>query len=65
MAVYFFVEMELGQMRNYMGFLCFGDERTFMPNHGNKAPIIIENYTIEHIMPQNSNPSNEWKREFE
>lgn len=36
-----------------------------MSNHGNKAPIIIENYTIEHIMLRNSNPSNEWKRAFE
>ena len=28
------------------------------------APIIIENYTIEHIMPQNSNLSAEWKKEL-
>lgn len=33
-----------------------------LENYGNKAPIIIENYTIEHIMPQNSNPSDEWKK---
>ena len=32
-----------------------------LENFGNKAPIIIENYTIEHIMPQNSNPRDEWK----
>ncbi len=32
-----------------------------LENFGNKAPIIIENYTIEHIMPQNSNPRGEWK----
>ena len=32
-----------------------------LENYGNKAPIIIENYTIEHIMPQNSNPRDEWK----
>ena len=31
-----------------------------LENYGNKAPIIIENYTIEHIMPQNSSP--EWQR---
>ena len=31
-----------------------------LENFGNKAPIIIENYTIEHIMPQNSNPRDEW-----
>lgn len=32
-----------------------------LENYRNKAPIIIENYTIEHIMPQNSNPRDEWK----
>lgn len=32
-----------------------------LENFGNKAPIIIENYTIEHIMPQNSNLRDEWK----
>lgn len=32
-----------------------------LENFGNKAPIMIENYTIEHIMPQNSNPRDEWK----
>jgi uncharacterized protein with ParB-like and HNH nuclease domain/predicted transport protein len=32
-----------------------------LENYGNKAPIIIENYTIEHIMPQNSNLRDEWK----
>lgn len=35
-----------------------------LENFGNKAPIIIENYTIEHIMPQNSNLSDEWKQEL-
>ena len=33
-----------------------------LENHGNKAPIIIENYTIEHIMPQNSNLCAEWQQ---
>lgn len=33
-----------------------------LENYENKAPIIIENYTIEHIMPQNSNLSPEWQR---
>ena len=33
-----------------------------LENYGNKAPIIIENYTIEHIMPQNSNLSLEWQQ---
>ena len=32
-----------------------------LENFNNKAPIIIENYTIEHIMPQNSNPCDEWR----
>ncbi|MCD8098080.1 MAG: DUF1524 domain-containing protein [Lachnospiraceae bacterium] len=35
-----------------------------LENYGNKAPIIIENYTIEHIMPQNSNLSVEWQIEL-
>lgn len=29
-------------------------------NFNNKSDIIIENYTIEHIMPQNKNLSEEW-----
>lgn len=33
-----------------------------LENYGNKAPIIIENYTIEHIMPQNNNLNMEWQR---
>jgi len=33
-----------------------------LENFGNKAPIIIENYTIEHIMPQNSRLSPEWQQ---
>lgn len=33
-----------------------------LENYGNKAPIIIENYTIEHIMPQNRSLSLEWQR---
>lgn len=32
-----------------------------LENFGNKAPVIIENYTIEHIMPQSSNLKDEWK----
>ena len=32
-----------------------------LENFENKAPIIIENYTIEHIMPQNKNFSSEWQ----
>lgn len=33
-----------------------------LENYGNKVPIIIENYTIEHIMPQNSSLSPEWQQ---
>ena len=33
-----------------------------LENYGNNAPIIIENYTIEHIMPQNSSLSPEWQQ---
>ena len=33
-----------------------------LENYGNKAPIIIENYTIEHIMPQNSSLSPDWQQ---
>ena len=33
-----------------------------LENYGNKAPIVIENYTIEHIMPQNSSLSPEWQQ---
>lgn len=32
-----------------------------LENFKNKAPINIENFTIEHIMPQNKNPLQEWK----
>lgn len=35
-----------------------------LENYENKAPIMIENYTIEHIMPQNVNLSEEWRREL-
>lgn len=31
-----------------------------LENDKNKAPITIENYTIEHIMPQNPKLSAEW-----
>lgn len=35
-----------------------------LENFENKAPIIIENYTIEHIMPQNKNLSLEWQADL-
>lgn len=33
-----------------------------LENYDNKSPIIIENYTIEHIMPQNPNLDDDWKQ---
>lgn len=33
-----------------------------LENYQNKGPIVIENYTIEHIMPQNPDPCDEWKK---
>ena len=35
-----------------------------LENYENKAQIIIENYTIEHIMPQNKNLSSEWQADL-
>lgn len=32
-----------------------------LENYQNKGPVIIGNYTIEHIMPQNNNLNDEWK----
>lgn len=35
-----------------------------LENFDNKAPIIIENFTIEHIMPQNKKLSLEWQADL-
>lgn len=35
-----------------------------LENYDNKSPITIENYTIEHIMPQNPNLNEEWKHDL-
>lgn len=35
-----------------------------LENYNNKSSIIIENYTIEHIMPQKKDLSEEWKKEL-
>ena len=35
-----------------------------LENYDNKSPVIIENLTIEHIMPQNENLSADWKNEL-
>ena len=32
-----------------------------LENHGRKERVEVDEYTIEHIMPQNENLSNEWK----
>lgn len=35
-----------------------------LENYDNKSPVIIENLTIEHIMPQNDNLCAEWKADL-
>ncbi|MGN6127567.1 MAG: GmrSD restriction endonuclease domain-containing protein [Humibacter sp.] len=32
-----------------------------LENHGRKEPVTVEDYTIEHILPQNENLSKEWR----
>jgi hypothetical protein len=53
-----FVSRDIYNMRNRNYIL------SRLENFENKAPIIIENYTIEHIMPQNKNLSLEWQAEL-
>ena len=53
-----FVNRDIYNMRNRNYIL------SRLENFENKAPIIIENYTIEHIMPQNKNLSLEWKADL-
>ena len=35
-----------------------------LENYGRKEEVVVENYTIEHIMPQNKNLSSDWKKEL-
>ena len=35
-----------------------------LENHGRKERVLVEDYTIEHVMPQNSNLSEEWQTEL-
>lgn len=35
-----------------------------LENHGRKEPVVVDEYTIEHIMPQNQNLSQEWKADL-
>ncbi len=35
-----------------------------LENYGNKTPIIIGNYTIEHVMPQNSKLGEDWQAQL-
>ena len=35
-----------------------------LENYDNKSPVVIENLTIEHIMPQNNNLCDEWKNDL-
>jgi len=32
-----------------------------LENHGRKEPVLVDEYTIEHILPQNENLSAEWR----
>lgn len=53
-----FVSRDIYNMRNRNYIL------SRLENFENKAPIIIENYTIEHIMPQNKNLSLGWQADL-
>lgn len=53
-----FISRDIYNMRNRNYIL------SRLENFDNKAPIIIENYTIEHIMPQNKNLSLEWQADL-
>lgn len=33
-----------------------------LENHGRKEPVPVDEYTIEHILPQNDNLSSEWRK---
>jgi len=35
-----------------------------LENHGRKERVVVEQYTVEHIMPQNPDLSNEWKADL-
>lgn len=35
-----------------------------LENHGKKERVVVENYTIEHILPQNKSLSKEWQTEL-
>ncbi len=35
-----------------------------LENHGRKERVSVDEYTIEHILPQNENLSNQWKQEL-
>ncbi|MFZ2540814.1 MAG: DUF262 domain-containing protein [Gallionella sp.] len=35
-----------------------------LENHGRKERVVVEDYTIEHILPQNENLSKEWQAEL-
>ena len=53
-----FISRDIYNMRNRNYIL------SRLENFENKAPIIIGNYTIEHIMPQNKNLSREWQADL-
>lgn len=51
-----FVSIELYKMRNRNFIL------DHLENYDNKSPVVIENLTIEHIMPQNESLRVEWQK---
>jgi uncharacterized protein with ParB-like and HNH nuclease domain/predicted transport protein len=49
------------QLRDLYNFRSRGYWLRRMENHGRKEAVPVDEYTIEHIMPQNENLSAEWK----
>jgi len=50
------------QMRDLYGFRTRSYWLRKLENHGRKEPIAVDEYTIEHIMPQNENLSDAWRQ---
>lgn len=52
------------QVRDLYNFRSRGYWLRRLENHGRKERAMVENYTIEHILPQNEALSNEWQAEL-
>jgi len=50
------------QMRDLYGFRTRSYWLRKLENHGRKEPIAVDEYTIEHIMPQNENLCDAWQQ---